>query len=245
MIWTTVVIWAEKRYTSITIGHVTTSGKPTEGPIWCVGIWRINWTQFRNRTLKLDLRAAEGQLTVGRSRGRISPYNLRGNYTRRRRFIWRRYNFNRGVTGPTYWHGFSGRCDRNNENPMVSTSPHSCHILSDVYNFTLTSPYYTGAVKTECTVPYFLRDVIYPNWDIIMKQLHIPTSPAESQYPTRQEAVLKDVERCFEVIQTLFKVLWQERGLQYLGYILATVEAWEILHNRMVRLQLNGILPAE
>jgi len=83
-------------------------------------------------------------------------------------------------------------------------------------------------------MPYFLVGGIYPSWRLSAQLIHKPASEGESKYKRRQEALRKDIERCFGVLQASFNVLWVENKMWYIQNILDQASVCVILHNRIV-----------
>lgn len=143
------------------------------------------------------------------------------------------------------WHWFAGRCGTNNDKTMVAMSPLFREILTGNYDFKLPTPYTIRPGATTRQLPYFLADGIYPNWPIFVKPIHAPTSEAESKLTKHQEAVRKDVERCFGVLQARFKVLRLESHWWDLQDIVATSETCVIIHNLLICMRKNGTLEVD
>ena len=66
---------------------------------------------------------------------------------------------------------------------------------------------------------YYLADSIYPQWAAFVKTISEPRGNKHSQFATMQEAVRKDVERAFGVLQTRWGIargagmMWDSKTL--------------------------------
>ena len=54
---------------------------------------------------------------------------------------------------------------------------------------------------------YYLADGIYPNWSTFVKTICDPVGEGNGNFAKKQEAVRKDVERAFGVLQAQFAVI--------------------------------------
>jgi hypothetical protein len=54
---------------------------------------------------------------------------------------------------------------------------------------------------------YLLVDGIYPPWSCFVQTIHLPPDKKRAYFSSRQEAVRKDVERCFGVLQARFAII--------------------------------------
>lgn len=117
------------------------------------------------------------------------------------------------------WHWFARRCGTNNDKTIVSVSPLFSDILGGRYVFKLSAPYYISPDSVARNNPYYLADRIYPAWPNFAKPVHKPTNRVEGSYSKRQEAIRKDIKRCFGVLQARFRVLRQESALWDITYI--------------------------
>ena len=81
---------------------------------------------------------------------------------------------------------------------------------------------------------YYLTDGIYPDWTTFIQSICLPQSEKHSLFAKTQEAVRKDVERAFGVLQARFAVVRNPSNLwdkQKIGNIM---RACIILHNMIV-----------
>ena len=77
---------------------------------------------------------------------------------------------------------------------------------------------------------YYLTDDIYPKWTTFIQSIRLPQGPKNSLFAKTQEAVRKDVERAFGVLQArLFVVktcFWNSRKRRW-GFIFRQYHAFE------------------
>lgn len=99
------------------------------------------------------------------------------------------------------WHGFAGRPGTNNDITMAYSSPLFNDVLTDSYKFSLPSGYTACSHAEWRFPPYFPLDGIYLSWSTFAEPIHKPCFNKESEYTVRQEAIRKDIERCFGVLQ--------------------------------------------
>uniref|UniRef100_A0A0D3DJN9 Myb-like domain-containing protein n=1 Tax=Brassica oleracea var. oleracea TaxID=109376 RepID=A0A0D3DJN9_BRAOL len=59
----------------------------------------------------------------------------------------------------------------------------------------------------EYHLAYYLTDGIYPKWATFVQSIPLPQGPKASLFATNQEAVRKDVERAFGVLQARFAIV--------------------------------------
>lgn len=77
-------------------------------------------------------------------------------------------------------------------------------ILNQSFDTKIPSYMINGTIRDYC---YFLVDGIYPCWSIFMKTNSVPTTDMELKFSKRQEAVRKDIERCFGVLTAKYTIL--------------------------------------
>ena len=59
----------------------------------------------------------------------------------------------------------------------------------------------------EYDLAYYLTDGIYPKWATFIQSIPMPQGPKATLFVQHQEAVLKDVERAFGVLQARFAIV--------------------------------------
>lgn len=81
---------------------------------------------------------------------------------------------------------------------------------------------------------YFLGDEIYPSWPLLAKPIHKPVDEAERTYNARQEAVRKDIESFFGVLQSRFEILRREKRRWDVQDIVRISETAVLCHSILV-----------
>ena len=81
---------------------------------------------------------------------------------------------------------------------------------------------------------YYLTDDIYPKWTTFIQSIRLPQGPKNSLFAKSQEAVRKDVERAFGVLQARFAVVKNPSKLWDKYKISNIMRAYIILHNMIV-----------
>tara|TARA_R110002050_G_scaffold50146_1_gene116017 strand:- start:173 stop:691 length:519 start_codon:yes stop_codon:yes gene_type:complete len=81
---------------------------------------------------------------------------------------------------------------------------------------------------------YFAADNIYPEFPIFMQSCGESIDPKVYHYSKRLEAVRKDIERAFGILQARFAFLTKPCLLWYVEDIASAVECCIILHNMIV-----------
>uniref|UniRef100_A0A0D3ACX6 DDE Tnp4 domain-containing protein n=1 Tax=Brassica oleracea var. oleracea TaxID=109376 RepID=A0A0D3ACX6_BRAOL len=83
-------------------------------------------------------------------------------------------------------------------------------------------------------------DGIYPKWATFVQSIPLPQGPKVSLFATHQEAVRKDVERAFGVLQARFAIVKNQALLWDKIKIGKIMRACIILHNMIVEDERNG-----
>uniref|UniRef100_A0A0D3B3H1 DDE Tnp4 domain-containing protein n=1 Tax=Brassica oleracea var. oleracea TaxID=109376 RepID=A0A0D3B3H1_BRAOL len=81
---------------------------------------------------------------------------------------------------------------------------------------------------------YYLTDGIYPDWATFIQSIRLPQTEKHSLFAKKQEAVRKDVERAFGVLQAKFAVVRNPSNLWDKHKIGNIMRACIILHNMIV-----------
>ncbi|XP_010463256.1 PREDICTED: uncharacterized protein LOC104743926 [Camelina sativa] len=87
---------------------------------------------------------------------------------------------------------------------------------------------------------YYLTDGIYPNWATFIQSIRNPQDPKASLFAANQEAVRKDVERAFGVLQARFAIVKTPDLMLSKVKIGNIMRACIILHNMIVEDEHDG-----
>lgn len=123
------------------------------------------------------------------------------------------------------WHWFAGRPGTNNDLTTLDSSPLFNDILANQYDFKLQNEYTLPSLTVENSlekhsIPYFLTDAIYLRWKILSQPIYRPETQKQTLHTANQEAVHKDIERFFGVIQARFNILRIDSKSWYLNDII-------------------------
>eukprot|EP00918_Siedleckia_nematoides_P086144 GHVU01189648.1.p1 GENE.GHVU01189648.1~~GHVU01189648.1.p1 ORF type:complete len:440 (-),score=40.95 GHVU01189648.1:153-1472(-) len=127
------------------------------------------------------------------------------------------------------WHAYIGMPGSNNDLNVMDRSP----LLADMMSGNMPSATYT-VNGNEYSSAYLLVDGIYPPWSVFQKPISQPQNEKEKVFAKTQEAVRKDVERGFGVLQARFGILatpartWSSKRLK------RTWKTCVIVHNMVV-----------
>ncbi|XP_062085722.1 uncharacterized protein LOC133791827 [Humulus lupulus] len=125
------------------------------------------------------------------------------------------------------WHAFFGVPGSNNDLNVLNQSPIFTDILQGQalrVEFTINGTQYNKG--------YYLADGIYPEWGTFVKNIPLPQGEKRKLFSRCQEAVRKDVERAFGVLQSRFAIVrgparfWQRdvlKDIMYACIILHTI----------------------
>uniref|UniRef100_A0A0D3CJF5 DDE Tnp4 domain-containing protein n=1 Tax=Brassica oleracea var. oleracea TaxID=109376 RepID=A0A0D3CJF5_BRAOL len=92
----------------------------------------------------------------------------------------------------------------------------------------------------EYHLAYYLTDGIYPKWATFVQSIPLPQGPKTSLFVIHQEAVRKDVERAFGVLQARFATVKNPALLWDKIKIGKIMRACIILHNMIVEDERDG-----
>ena len=81
---------------------------------------------------------------------------------------------------------------------------------------------------------YLLTDSIYLKWSYFVQNIHLPQDEKSAYFASRQEAVTKDIERCFSVLQARFAIVKNPCRLWSMDVINDIMFTCCILHNMIV-----------
>lgn len=127
------------------------------------------------------------------------------------------------------WHAFFGLPGSHNDINVLQRSPLFAKLAegqSPEVNYTVNGHDYT--------MGYYLADGIYPSWATFVKTISQPQGNKQKYFAKAQEAVRKDVERAFGVLQARFAIIRGQARLwdqETLGYIM---KACVIMHNMII-----------
>ncbi|XP_013622692.1 PREDICTED: uncharacterized protein LOC106328737 [Brassica oleracea var. oleracea] len=127
------------------------------------------------------------------------------------------------------WHAFFGAPGTMNDFNILDQSPVFDDIINGIapqVNFCVNgNPYHLA---------YYLTDGICPKWATFIQSIRLPQSEKHSLFAKTQEAVRKDVERAFGVLQARFAVVKNPSKLWDKEKIANIMKACIILHNMIV-----------
>uniref|UniRef100_A0A0D3DHW0 Myb-like domain-containing protein n=1 Tax=Brassica oleracea var. oleracea TaxID=109376 RepID=A0A0D3DHW0_BRAOL len=92
----------------------------------------------------------------------------------------------------------------------------------------------------EYHLAYYLTDGIYPKWATFIQSISIPQGPKAVLFAQHQEAVRKDVERAFGVLQARFAIVKNPALFWDKAKIRKIMRACIILHNMIVEDERDG-----
>eukprot|EP00294_Goniomonas_avonlea_P008603 CAMPEP_0114549320 /NCGR_PEP_ID=MMETSP0114-20121206/5464_1 /TAXON_ID=31324 /ORGANISM="Goniomonas sp, Strain m" /LENGTH=437 /DNA_ID=CAMNT_0001733993 /DNA_START=24 /DNA_END=1337 /DNA_ORIENTATION=+ len=139
-----------------------------------------------------------------------------------------------------FWHAFFGVAGSNNDLNVLDASPLFDRAMrgdAPAISVTINGNVYNRG--------YYLVDGIYPTWGVFVKPVSAPRDANECTFTKFHEAVRKDVERAFGVLQARWHIIaqpcrfWQQDDLQLV------MMTCVVLHNMIVEdehpLQLNQL----
>jgi hypothetical protein len=86
----------------------------------------------------------------------------------------------------------------------------------------------------EYLLTYLLADGIYPDWAIFLKTLSEPRGDREKWFAKLQEAIRKDVERAFGVLQAKWAIVGRPARFWSVQTMTIIMRCCVILHNMCV-----------
>ncbi|XP_009103747.2 putative nuclease HARBI1 [Brassica rapa] len=133
------------------------------------------------------------------------------------------------------WHAFFGPPGTLNDINVLDRSP----VFDDIINGQ--APQVTYSVNgREYHLAYYLTDGIYPKWATFIQSISLPQGPKAVLFAQRQEAVRKDVERAFGVLQARFAIVKNPALFWDKAKIGKIMRACIILHNMIVEDERDG-----
>ncbi|XP_019083796.1 PREDICTED: putative nuclease HARBI1 [Camelina sativa] len=133
------------------------------------------------------------------------------------------------------WHAFFGPPGTLNDINVLDRSPVFDDILqgrAPKVNYTVNGHRYKLA--------YYLTDGIYPKWATFIQSIPLPQTPKASLFATYQEAVRKDVERAFGVLQARFHIVKNPALIHDKEKVGKIMRVCIILHNMIVEDERDG-----
>uniref|UniRef100_A0A0D3C1I9 DDE Tnp4 domain-containing protein n=1 Tax=Brassica oleracea var. oleracea TaxID=109376 RepID=A0A0D3C1I9_BRAOL len=133
------------------------------------------------------------------------------------------------------WHAFFGPPGTLNDINVLDRSP----VFDDIIKGQ--APEVTFSVNgREYHLPYYLTDGIYLKWATFIQSISIPQGPKAVLFSQHQEAVRKDVERAFGVLQARFAIVKNPALFWDKVKIVKITRACIILHNMIVEDKRDG-----
>lgn len=127
------------------------------------------------------------------------------------------------------WHAFFGMPGSNNDINVLDRSS----LFEDFVRGTAPRASFT-VNNREYGVTYLLADGIYPNWSTFVKTISNPIGQKKKWFAKCQEAVRKDVERAFGVLQARFRIIHNPCKLWNADDMKQIMIAAVILHNMII-----------
>ena len=133
------------------------------------------------------------------------------------------------------WHAFFGPPGTLNDINVLDRSL----VFDDIINGQ--APQVTYSVNgREYHLAYYLIDGIYPKWATFIQSISLPQGPKAVLFAQNQEAVRKDVERAFGVLQARFAIVKNPALFWDKVKIGKIMRACIILHNMIVENKRGG-----
>ena len=133
------------------------------------------------------------------------------------------------------WHAFFGPPGTLNDINVLDRSP----VFDDIIKGHAPAvTYYVNG--REYHQAYYLTDGIYPKWATFIQSIPLPQGPKAVLFAQHQEAVRKDVERAFGVLQSRFAIVKNPALFWDKVKIERIMRACIILHNMIVENERDG-----
>uniref|UniRef100_A0A0D3C950 DDE Tnp4 domain-containing protein n=1 Tax=Brassica oleracea var. oleracea TaxID=109376 RepID=A0A0D3C950_BRAOL len=133
------------------------------------------------------------------------------------------------------WHAFFGPPGTLNDINVFDRSP----VFNDIINGQASQVTFSVSGR-EYHMAYYLTDGIYPKWTTFIQSIPIPQGPKARLFAQHQEAVRKDVERAFGVLQARFAIVKNPALFWDKVKIGKIMRACIILHNMIVEDERDG-----
>lgn len=131
-------------------------------------------------------------------------------------------------------HWFACRCGTNNDKTLLEESPVFNSILNGMYDIKLLTDYRLHRRAPITRVGYFFVNGICPRWTICARLVHSLANRKEKQYKKIQEALRKNIESAFGVIQARFEVMRKESFIWYKKNVAKVSKVCVIIHYMLV-----------
>ncbi|XP_010682313.3 uncharacterized protein LOC104897188 [Beta vulgaris subsp. vulgaris] len=127
------------------------------------------------------------------------------------------------------WHAFFGTPGSCNDINVLQRSP----VFDDVLQGR--APEVNFSVNgTTYNMGYYLTDGIYPRWSTFIPSIKLPQTPKQRLFTQHQEAVRKDVQRAFGVLQARFAIIRKPALAWNKDILWKIIMACIIMHNMIV-----------
>lgn len=127
------------------------------------------------------------------------------------------------------WHAFIGMPGASNDINVLDASTLIPEYLDEC------APQFSYNVNgSEYNFVYWLADGIYPEWRCFLKTIEAPIGDVQKHFAAAQEALRKDVERAFGVLQARFAIVARPIKLWTLQKIGDVMKCCIILHNMII-----------
>ena len=128
-----------------------------------------------------------------------------------------------------FWHAFFGMPGSNNDINVLEKSS----LFNDFVDGTAPRANFTVNHR-RYGMTYLLADGIYPSWSTFVKTISHPIGAKKKWFSKCQEAVRKDVERAFGVLQARFRIVHNPCQLWNAESMKTIMIAVIILHNMII-----------
>ncbi|KAG7577748.1 Harbinger transposase-derived protein [Arabidopsis thaliana x Arabidopsis arenosa] len=133
------------------------------------------------------------------------------------------------------WHAFFGPPGTLNDINILDRSP----VFDDILQGRAPNVNYVVNGR-DYHLAYYLTDGIYPKWATFIQSIRLPQTRKATLFATKQEAVRKDVERAFGVLQARFHIIKNPALVWDKEKIGKIMRACIILHNMIVEDERDG-----
>ena len=138
------------------------------------------------------------------------------------------------------WHSFFGVSGKFNDLTVVARSP----VFDDLLNGVATEVDFE-VNGHRYNMGYYLTDGIYPAWATFVKSIKNPVTHKDSKFAQKQEAVRKDVERAFGILQARFAIVRNPALAKSIPLLSLIMNTCICLHNMIVEDERDTYLRAK